>query len=65
VANLSLLFTAIGFLPDLLFDPENGNDIFLRNIKFFFNGVISQKTELFMIAAVGTLHPANSFKFVA
>jgi hypothetical protein len=65
VANLSLLFTHIDFLPGLLFDPENGNYVSLRNIKLSFKGVMSQKTELFIMTAVGTLHLADFFKFVA
>jgi hypothetical protein len=64
MVNLSLLFTPIGFLPDLLFYPENRNDIFFRNTKLSFNGLISQRTDLFIITAVEALHPANFIKFV-
>jgi hypothetical protein len=40
-----------GFLHGLIFDPEDGGDMFLRKLRMTFNGlhgVISQKIVLFM-----------------
>jgi hypothetical protein len=39
------LFHAV-FLLGLLFNPENGDDVFLRNVGYI-HGVIYKKTELF------------------
>jgi hypothetical protein len=46
-----------GFSLVLFFDPEDGGEIFLRNVALIFNGphdVISQKTGFIIITAVGT-----------
>jgi hypothetical protein len=48
------------YLLYLFFDPEDGSDIFLRNVGWIFIGlhdVISQKTELFITTAVRTSNP--------
>jgi hypothetical protein len=43
-----------------LFEPENGSDMFLRNVGLLFNGLhgfISQKIELFITTGVRTSKP--------
>jgi hypothetical protein len=50
-------------LLGLFFDPEDGGDIFLRNIGLTFNGlhgVISPKIELFITTAVRTSNPTQA-----
>jgi hypothetical protein len=43
----------------VFFDPEVG-DMILSNVHFFLtDGVISQKTELFITTAVRTSHPTQ------
>jgi hypothetical protein len=49
-----------GFLLGLLFDPEDGGDIFLRNVGWLSmdkHGVMSHKWKLFMISTVRTSDP--------
>jgi hypothetical protein len=44
----------------LLFDREDGGDVFLRNVGWLsaeYTGVISQKIELFVTTAVRTSDP--------
>jgi hypothetical protein len=44
-------------LLDLFLDPEDGGDVFLRNIGWFckgLHGVISQNLELFITTALKT-----------
>jgi hypothetical protein len=59
-AVLATCFHA-GFLLVFFFEPEDGGDIFLRNVdELTFNGlhgVISQKIELFIPTAVRTSNP--------
>jgi hypothetical protein len=45
----------VGFLLGLFMDPEDGSDVFAQNFVLTFNGldgIISQKTELFISIAV-------------
>jgi hypothetical protein len=49
-----------GFLLGLLFGPDDGGEMLLRNVSGLFSGlhgVISQKIKLFIIAAVRTSDP--------
>jgi hypothetical protein len=51
-----------GLLLGLLFNAEDGGDMFLRNIGWLstnYNGIISQKTELFTIITLGTTNPTK------
>jgi hypothetical protein len=48
-------------LAELFFCPEDGGDMFLRDVDFTFNGlhgVISQNIELILTTAVRTSNPA-------
>lgn len=50
------------FLLGLLIDPENGDDIFIRNVSSFFtvlHVVMSQKPELFIKTAVRSSDPVR------
>jgi hypothetical protein len=51
--------SSTAFLPGLFFDPEDGCDMYRRNVGWLSNGlhgIISQKMELFKRAAVRTLN---------
>jgi hypothetical protein len=51
-----------GFLLGLFFGPEDGSDMFLRNVGL--HGVISPKMVLFITAAVRTPNPTKLCRFI-
>jgi hypothetical protein len=48
-----------GFSLGLILDPENGSDVFLRNVRCLLAAYTSQKTKLFIITAVSISDPQN------
>jgi hypothetical protein len=58
------LFHAVFLLGSVFFDPEDGGDIFLRNVSWVFNGlhcVVSGKIEIFITTSVKTSSPTQIF----
>jgi hypothetical protein len=47
------------FLARLIFDPEDGDDTFLRDVGFYkIHGATSQKTAFFIVTAVKNSSPS-------
>jgi hypothetical protein len=57
--RLGLVPASVGFLLDLIFGPEDGNDMFLRNVWALFElyDVATKKTIPFVFTDVWTSYP--------